>query len=59
MEEGVWRREHSRETFWEPDIVGVIRGSKLRWAEHKLRLNVENITEITYEILPEERRHLY
>lgn len=39
MEDGVWRRKHIRavkELFGEPDIVGVIRGSRLRWG-HILR----------------------
>lgn len=31
----IWRRKHNkeiREVFGEPDVVGVIRASRLRWA---------------------------
>lgn len=31
-----------REKFGEPDIVGVIRGSRIRWAGYILSKNFEN-----------------
>lgn len=41
-------QQEDRELFGEPDLVGVIRGSRLKWAE--------KIPKITYESLPEEIR---
>lgn len=34
-------------------LIGVIRGSRLKWAGQTLRKNVEKITKIIYESLPE------
>lgn len=43
-----FREESERELFGEPDIVGMIRGSRLRWGGNMLRKNVEKIGKTVY-----------
>lgn len=48
----IWRRKHNkeiREVFGEPDVVGVIRANRLRWAGHI----IGKITKTIYKSLPE------
>lgn len=57
----IWIRKLNkeiREVFGEPDVVGVIRASRLRWAGHIIRKDAKKITTTIYKSQPEGIRSI-